>query len=152
MLCDVPALRQQLGVGDGLLALGAALLNELLGRQLRLSELLRLLARLALLVRDNLKVAKVKVWAMFLKFLACFFMTNVGLFCTCQHVCGKNLGHFLAFAGVFVARKSQTSGRFLALANVFVASVLVSTLLQLRQQCTVDYEDKEGGVVFDIAR
>ena len=79
-------------------------------------------------------------------------MTNVGLFYTCQHVCGKNLGRFLAFVSVFVARKSQTSGRFLALANVFVASVLVSTLLQLRQQCTVDDKDKEGGVVFDIAR
>ena len=151
MLCNVPALGQQLGVGDGLLALGAALLNELLRRQLRLGELLRLLARLALLVRDNLKVAKVKIWARFLNFFACL-LANVSLFCTCPHVCGKNLGHFLAFVGVFVARKSQTSGRFLALANVFVASVLVSTLLQLRQQCTVDDKDKEGGVVFDIAR
>ena len=60
-------------MGDGLLALGALdvnhvpyrdpylgapLLNELLRRQLRLRELLRLLTRLALLVRDNLKKGK----------------------------------------------------------------------------------------------
>merc|ERR1719234_723268 len=54
LLGHVPALGQQLRVGDGLLALCAALLDELLRRKLRLSELLRFLPRLALLVRDNL--------------------------------------------------------------------------------------------------
>ena len=43
---------------DRLLALGAALLDELLRRQLRLRELLGLLARLALLVGNNLPEAK----------------------------------------------------------------------------------------------
>ena len=66
---DVPALWQQLGVGDGLLALGAALLDELLRRQLRLRELLRLLARLALLVRNHLKKATSKKLFLLLPFV-----------------------------------------------------------------------------------
>ena len=70
---DVPALWQQLGVGDGLLALGTPLLDELLRRQLRLRELLRLLPGLALLVGDNLKVAKVKTWSISWRLPACLW-------------------------------------------------------------------------------
>ena len=111
--------------------LGAPLFNELLCRQLRLSELLRLLPGLALLVGDNLKTAKSQNVA-FISMFVGKIINWLAIFCQK----GQNSGHFLAFASVFVARKSQTSGRFLALANVFVASVLVSALFQLQQQCT----------------
>ena len=60
-------------MGDGLLALRAPLLDELLRRQLRLRELLRLLPGLALLVGDNLKVAKVKTWSISWRLPACLW-------------------------------------------------------------------------------
>ena len=75
-------------MGDGLLALGAPLLDELLRRQLRLRELLRLLPGLALLVGDNLKVAKVKTWS---------------IFTICRRVCGEKKIEPQALANVFVA-------------------------------------------------
>ena len=73
LLGHVPALWQKLRVGDGLLALRAPLLDELLRRQLRLRELLRLLPGLALLVGDNLKVAKVKTWSISWRLPACLW-------------------------------------------------------------------------------
>ena len=51
---DIPALGQQLLVGDLLLVLGALLLHELLGGEDRLTELLGLQALFALLVWHNL--------------------------------------------------------------------------------------------------
>ena len=54
LLRDVPALGEQLLVGDRLLALVAALLDKQLGRQLLLLVLLGLEAHLALLVGHHL--------------------------------------------------------------------------------------------------
>lgn len=55
LLGDILALREQLLVRDLFLVLDALLLNELLGSEHRLTELLLLQALLALLVWHNLK-------------------------------------------------------------------------------------------------